>query len=73
MNVKILSLFLMMFVSLSFSACSQKEPCVEIIKIQGTCKTPDVQCDFRSESVDEILGKYLECIIDLKRSNEVCK
>jgi len=55
-----------------FSGCSQKQE-LEIIRVKAACKTPDVNCDFRAETIDEILGKYLECIIKLKRSNEVCK
>ena len=36
MNVKILSLFLMMFVSLSFSGCSQKEYITKVEEVKST-------------------------------------
>lgn len=54
-----------------FSGCSQKEP--EVVYLKSTCVTPEVDCDFRGESIDDVLSKYIECIIELKKANGVCK
>jgi len=70
--VKIKLSILAILILIAFSGCSQKEP-LNIVKVKGTCQTPNVNCDFRGETIDQILGKYLECIIDLKKANEVCK
>lgn len=37
------------------------------------CKVPDVKCDFNRSTDTEVVASMLECIINLKRSSEVCK
>lgn len=75
MNVKILSLFLMMFVSLSFSACSQKEYVTKVVevKVPVKCVTPDVSCDFDKVTYTEVVTAMVNCLNRYKLSNEVCK
>lgn len=70
---KLKHLALLILIAFSGVGCSTKEQNIEVTRVKASCKTPDVACDFRAESIDNILGKYLECIVDLKRANEVCK
>lgn len=72
MRKKLKLLVILILVTFSVAGCTQKQD-VEVTRVKSSCKTPDVKCDFRGESVDAILGKMLECITDLKRANEVCK
>lgn len=80
MSVKMLSLCLMSFASLSLAGCSAKcEPQTEYVKVPYEvkvpvkCEAPKVECDFSKSSDTEVIRAMLECIVDLKRSNEVCK
>ncbi len=65
-------LLISILVTFSFIGCSKKQE-INRVEVKPPCKTPDVECDFRGATTDEVLGKMLECITDLKRANEVCK
>ena len=69
---KLKLLAILTLITFSLTACSSKQD-VEIIRITSKCTTPNIYCYLGGENIDEILGNYLKCIIDLKRSNEVCK
>lgn len=72
-----LKTILMVFVLLTLASCSSKEiECKDnYIEVPTPikCKVPDVQCDFNRSTDTEVMASMLECIIDLKRSIEVCK
>lgn len=63
---------ILIIVTFSFIGCSQRQD-IELIRVKESCATPDVFCDFKSETTDGILVKLLECISELKKANEVCK
>lgn len=65
------SSLLLILILITFSGCYKQD--IEVTRVKESCVTPDVNCDFRGSNTDEILGKLLECISDLKKSNEVCK
>lgn len=77
MNVKILSLLLMIFVIVLFSGCSNKEIVymdrIVEIKTPVKCETPKVECNFNKVTDTEVLNEMRYCIEKLKKSNEVCK
>ena len=61
----------------TFSGCSLCEKKVYIDKpvpyaVPVACHTPDVDCTFSGSDSEVVVG-MLKCIVDLKRSNEVCK
>ena len=60
------------------TACADKQEAVYVdryktVKVPVKCKTPDVECDFNRTTYTEVIGAMLECIVDLRRANEVCK
>jgi len=60
-----------------FSGCC--EPKVEYVdrpvrvNVPISCHTPDVRCDFDSNTYTGVIENMVECIVELKKSNEVCK
>lgn len=72
MKKKLKLLVILILMTFSVAGCSQKQD-IEVTRVKSSCKTPDVTCDFRGETVDVILGNMLECITDLKKANGVCK
>ena len=77
MNAKILNLFLMIFVALLFSACSNKEIIYEDrvveVKTPIKCITPKIECNFKKVTYTEVLNEMRLCIEKLQKANEVCK
>ena len=67
----------MIFVVLTLTSCNKnkivyKDRIVEVL-IPQRCMPPPVFCDFNRSTYTEVLDSLLECIVDLKRSNEVCE
>ena len=65
----------------TFSGCciGTCEPIVKYIdkpyavEVPVKCKTPDVNCSFNRDTDTEVISALLECIIELKKSSDVCK
>lgn len=75
-----LKALLIMFALLSMSGCSAEcKPATEYVrvpyevKVPVKCEAPNVECDFNKPTDTEVIRAMLECIVDLKRSNEVCR
>jgi len=70
-----------MLLSLTLVSCSQPQPQPKteyvdrVIEkpIPVRCQVPEVDCNFKAEHKTEIIQNMLECIVKLKRSNEVCR
>jgi len=79
MSVQIFRMLLMVFVLLIFQACSECNPRVKYVdkpyevKIPVKCVVPDANCSFDRNTSTEVIASLLECIIDIKRNEEVCK
>ena len=78
MSAKILKICLIVFAVFLLAACADKQEVVYVdryktVKVPVMCKTPDVECDFNRTTYTEVVGAMLECIVDLRRANEVCK
>ena len=77
--MKIYGVCLMVCAILSLSGCSGCEPKVEYVqvpyevKVPVKCVAPQVECDFNRSTDTEVVGAMLECIADMKRSNDVCR
>jgi hypothetical protein len=72
--VKTLITILMLLITLTLTACSER--IVEVPKpyaVPVACKTPDVECGVLQGTPIEKTNTSLECISKLKKSNEVCK
>jgi uncharacterized lipoprotein YajG len=71
----ILKCLLTVFVLLTLTACSCKTEYIEVPKpyaVPITCVVDDVNCSV-SGSDTEVIINLLECIINLKKSSEVCR
>ena len=75
---------LSILILVSFSGCSCKQseleayakanPVMEYVKVPVKCIVPDTNCTVdQNGSNTEVIIDLLECIVDLKRANEVCK
>ena len=72
--MKMLKISLMVFVLLTFQACSKVEY-VEVPKpyaVPVPCTTPDVNCSV-SGSDANVVVELVKCVVDLKLANGVCK
>ena len=61
---------------LILTGCSDKVVYVDKVvrvDIPVKCNIPDVNCSFNKPTDTEVIDSLLECIIDLKKSIEVCK
>lgn len=77
--MKILKVFLIALSLLTLTACSKEPPkpiyidrTIEV-KVPVKCVPKDVNCSFDRPTYTEIISSYLECIVDLKKSMDVCK
>ena len=67
------------FVILTITACSQNKPVVKYVdkpyevKVPVKCIVPDTNCSFNRKTDTEVISSLLECIIKMKRNEEVCK
>lgn len=72
-----LKALLMLFVILSIVSCSTQEIVYKdrykekLVPVK--CEVPDVECDFNRSTNTEVVASMLECIVDLKKTIEVCK
>lgn len=75
MNVKILSVVLMMFLSLTFSGCAEKQYITKPVEVvvPVKCVTPTVKCNIQKRTYTERVQDLVHCIDKYKASNEVCK
>lgn len=75
MNVKKLSVVLMMFLILIFSGCSEKQYITKTVevKVPVKCITPTVKCNIQKRTYTERVQDLVDCIDRYKKSNEVCK
>jgi len=71
------SVLLSVLTTVTFSGCVTK-PIVRYVdkpyevKVPVKCVVPDVNCSFDRKTDTEVISALLECIIELKRVNEVC-
>ena len=74
--MKILSVLLMLFATLTLVGCSSKVEYINVpyeVKVPVKCVVPDANCSFDRNTSVEVITSLLECIIDMKRNQEVCK
>ena len=69
---------MIVFAVFLLAACADKQEVVYVdryktVKVPVKCKTPDVECDFNRTTYTEVIGAMLECIVDLRRANDVCR
>lgn len=73
--MKILKPLLMVFAILILTGCNCKTEYIEVPKpyaVPTPCVTPDVVCDVNGSDANVVIG-LLKCVVDYKKSNEVCK
>jgi len=63
---------------LTLTACSPKPQIRYIdrpykVYVPTKCHIPDVNCSFNKKTDTEVINSLLECIIKMKRSEEVCE
>ena len=78
MIVKILKTLLIAFAVLTIQACSVKPEVKYIdvpyeVKVPIKCVVPKAQCDFNRTTDTEVINSLVECIVDMKHNEEVCK
>lgn len=75
MNVKILSVVLMMFLSLTFNGCAEKQYITETkeVYIPTKCIVPEVKCDIQKTTYTEIVQDLVQCIVRHKEARKVCE
>jgi len=76
--VKILKLLLVVFVALTMTSCSlcTKVEYIDVpyeVKVPVPCKVPETKCDFNQTKDSEVIVGLVECIVKLKRNQEVCR
>ena len=69
---------LALFVLLNLTNCSLCEREIYVdrvvkVNVPVRCSVPYVGCDFNRSTDTEVISGLLECIVNLKRANEVCK
>jgi hypothetical protein len=63
---------------ISFTGCTC-EPQIKYVdkpyevKVPVKCIVPDTNCSFNRPTDTEVISSLLECIIDMKHNQEVCK
>ncbi len=79
MNVKILKLSLIALSILTLSSCSKPEPEIRYIdkpyevKVPVRCVISNAECDFNRTTYTGVISSMLECIVDMKHNEGVCK
>lgn len=64
---------------LILTACNQAMPSIRYIdkpyevKVPVKCIVPDANCSFNKETATEVVASLVECIVDMKKNEEVCK
>lgn len=75
MNVKILSVVLMLFLSLTFSGCAEKQYITKTkeVYIPTKCVVPEVKCNIQKKTYTEIVQDLVQCIDKYKEVVKVCE
>lgn len=75
MNVKILSVVLMMLLSLTFNGCAEKQYITETkeVYIPTKCIIPEVKCDIQKTTYTEIVQDLVQCVVKHKEARKVCE
>lgn len=75
MNVKILSVVLMMFLILTFSGCAEKQYITETkeVYIPTKCIVPKVKCDIQKNTYTERVQDLVQCIDKHREAMKVCE
>ena len=71
-------IILSLLILVVFSGCVAKPEIRYIdkpheVKIPVKCKVPDANCSFDRETDTEVISSLLECIINMKQNEKVCK
>ena len=67
----------MIFASLTITACSRTE--VKYVdrpyevRTPVKCVVPDSNCSFSRKTDTEVISSLLECIIEMKHNEQICK
>lgn len=66
------------FVVLTIQACSTKTQIKYVdvpyeVKVPVKCVVPKAECDFNRTTDTEVINSLVECIVDMKHNEEVCK
>ncbi len=78
MSVEILKLSLIALSILTFQACSSKQEVRYVdrpvaVNVPVKCVVPDAECDFNRTTYTGVVSSMMECIVNMKRNEEVCK
>lgn len=76
--MQILKMLLVVCVTLIMTACSFKPQVKYVdkpyeVKVPVKCVVPDANCSFDRETDTEVIAAMIECIVDMKHNEEVCK
>ena len=69
----------MLSVILTLNSCSECKPEIRYVdkpyevKVPVKCNVPDANCSFDRNTSTGVISSMLECIIDMKKNEEVCK
>jgi len=68
----------MLFVILTMTGCSwcTRTEYINVpyeVKVPVQCVVPDANCSFDRNTSSGVITSLLECIVDMKRNQEVCK
>ncbi len=71
-------MFLILFVTLTLTSCSWCTKTIYVdreveVKVPVKCIVPDTECNFDRNTSTEVVTSMLECIIEMKQAQEVCK
>jgi hypothetical protein len=64
---------------LTLTACSTPKTVIKYvdkpyeIKVPVKCIVNDANCTFKRDTYTEVLNSYVECIVNMKKNEEVCK
>jgi hypothetical protein len=78
MFAKILKLNLIALSTLTFQACSSKQEVKYVdrpvtVKVPIKCVVQDAECDFNRTTYTSVVSSMMECIVNMKHNEEVCK
>ena len=74
----ILKSLLLLFVILTLEACSCKQEIKYVdkpfrVNVPVKCVVADANCSFNRNTDTEVVNSLVECIVNMKRNEEVCK
>jgi len=70
----------MLFAALTLTSCSSKKE-IEIryidkpyrVSVPVKCIVPEANCSFNRETDTEVINALIECIVNMKKNDEICK